>query len=115
MTKEDTDDWMVDENGFYVATRSFLIRRGSCCANQCRHCPYINWRNVATWQPLAVEEIQVMDVSPKAVEGARRALASHQQQIKQEGETQEGYHLAMVRHYQTLLDRWELFNEQDRL
>ena len=39
--REDTNDWMIDENGFYVATRSFLIRRGSCCANQCRNCPYI--------------------------------------------------------------------------
>jgi len=115
VTKEDTDDWMIDANGFYVATRSFLIRRGSCCANQCRNCPYINWRNVPTWQPLAREEIQVMRVPSKAIEGARRALASHQQQVKQEGQTQESYHLAMIRHYQTLLERWELFNEEDCL
>lgn len=115
MTKEDTDDWIIDENGFYVATRSFLIRRGSCCANQCRNCPYINWRNAPTWQPLAAEEIQVMAVSSKAIEGARKALASHQQQVKPEGQAQEGYHLAMIRHYQTLLERWELFNEEDRL
>jgi len=103
--EEDTDDWMIDVNGFYVATRSFLIRRGSCCANQCRNCPYINWRNAPTWQPLAAEEIQVIDVPPKAIEGARRMLAYHQQQIK-ENQTQEGYHQAMVKHYQTLLERW---------
>jgi len=28
---EDPDDWIIDSNGFYVATRSFLIRRGYCC------------------------------------------------------------------------------------
>src|ERR1700704_3847661 len=49
---EDSNDWMIDANGFYVATRSFLIRRGFCCANQCRNCPYINWRNSPTWKPL---------------------------------------------------------------
>lgn len=113
--EEDTDDWMIDANGFYVATRSFLIRRGSCCTNQCRNCPYINWRNTPTWQPLAIEEIQVMAVSPKAIEGARMALASHQQQIKQESQAQKDYHyhLAMIRHYQTLLERWEPLGEGD--
>ena len=28
------------ENGLMVLTRQFLIGRGYCCENGCRHCPY---------------------------------------------------------------------------
>lgn len=28
------------ENGYRVMTEEFLARRGWCCANGCRHCPY---------------------------------------------------------------------------
>lgn len=28
------------ENGYRVMTERFLINRGYCCANGCRHCPY---------------------------------------------------------------------------
>lgn len=28
------------ENGLYVFTASYLLRRGFCCDNNCRHCPY---------------------------------------------------------------------------
>lgn len=28
------------ENGFYVFTRSYHLKRGWCCKNGCRHCPY---------------------------------------------------------------------------
>lgn len=28
------------ENGCYVFTSAFLARRGWCCGNGCRHCPY---------------------------------------------------------------------------
>jgi|GEM_PF-431935 len=28
------------ENGFLVFTASYLIQRGWCCGNGCRHCPY---------------------------------------------------------------------------
>ena len=28
------------ENGFYVFTEKFLLKRGFCCKNGCRHCPY---------------------------------------------------------------------------
>ena len=33
------EDYYV-ENGLYVFTESFLKRRGYCCDNGCRHCPY---------------------------------------------------------------------------
>lgn len=28
------------ENGLMVLTRHYLLQRGSCCGNACRHCPY---------------------------------------------------------------------------
>ncbi len=28
------------ENGLMVLTAHFLKKRGFCCANECRHCPY---------------------------------------------------------------------------
>jgi hypothetical protein len=28
------------ENGFIVLTKIFHERRGYCCGNRCRHCPY---------------------------------------------------------------------------
>jgi hypothetical protein len=29
------------ENGKYVFTAQYLLNRGKCCNNRCRHCPYI--------------------------------------------------------------------------
>ena len=28
------------ENGLMVLTARFLLKRGYCCGNGCRHCPY---------------------------------------------------------------------------
>ncbi len=28
------------ENGLYVFTEKYLLKRGYCCKNGCRHCPY---------------------------------------------------------------------------
>jgi hypothetical protein len=61
---EDSGDWIIDADGFYIATRSFLTRRGYCCANQCRNCPYINWRNSPLWRPLEAAMIHIAKVSP---------------------------------------------------
>lgn len=33
------NDFYQDENGNYVLTEEFLLRRGSCCKNGCKHCP----------------------------------------------------------------------------
>lgn len=35
---EDIDYYL--ENGNYVFTKWFHLKRGSCCGNKCRHCPY---------------------------------------------------------------------------
>src|SRR5579863_4152756 len=103
---EDSGDWIIDANGFYVATRSFLVRRGYCCANQCRNCPYINWRNSPTWEPLSAEAVQVAKVSSKAIEGARKALSYHEAQLQNGGQTAERLHQSMIAHYRLLLQRW---------
>jgi len=28
------------ENGRWVFTEKFHLKRGKCCGNKCRHCPY---------------------------------------------------------------------------
>jgi uncharacterized protein DUF5522 len=28
------------ENGLFVFTAAYLLKRGYCCHNNCRHCPY---------------------------------------------------------------------------
>lgn len=33
------EDFYV-ENGLYVFTAKYLLARGYCCNNGCRHCPY---------------------------------------------------------------------------
>lgn len=36
--KEGKDFYM--ENGYRIMTKEYLVNRGYCCANGCRHCPY---------------------------------------------------------------------------
>jgi hypothetical protein len=28
------------ENGLMVLSKRYLLKRGYCCGNECRHCPY---------------------------------------------------------------------------
>ncbi|MBS3914128.1 MAG: hypothetical protein KG003_06485 [Bacteroidetes bacterium] len=28
------------ENGLFILTAKYLLKRGSCCGNRCRNCPY---------------------------------------------------------------------------
>ncbi|HWF41550.1 MAG TPA: DUF5522 domain-containing protein [Acidothermaceae bacterium] len=34
------DGYLDPTTGFFVFTADFLERRGFCCGNGCRHCPY---------------------------------------------------------------------------
>jgi hypothetical protein len=104
---EDSDDWIIASNGLYIATRSFLIRRGYCCANQCLNCPYVNWRNSPTWKPLDASMIPMTKVSPKAREEVQKALARHEGQAQDESQSEEAFHERMIVHYRLLLKRWE--------
>jgi len=38
--KSPEPDFYKDENGRFVMTKSFHIKRGSCCGSKCKHCPY---------------------------------------------------------------------------
>ncbi|HEY1022797.1 MAG TPA: DUF5522 domain-containing protein [Flavisolibacter sp.] len=34
------EDYYVNEDGRVVFTAQYLLERGYCCGNGCRHCPY---------------------------------------------------------------------------
>ncbi len=34
------EDFYLDENGNVVFTAAYHLRRGTCCGNGCRHCPF---------------------------------------------------------------------------
>jgi uncharacterized protein DUF5522/cysteine-rich CWC protein len=34
------EDFYLDSNGNTVFTAAYHLRRGTCCGNQCRHCPF---------------------------------------------------------------------------
>jgi hypothetical protein len=47
MSKKNVDirieqnDYYIDKNsGLFVFTESYHLKRGYCCKNNCRHCPY---------------------------------------------------------------------------
>ncbi len=33
-------DYYIDANGKFVFTEEYHKRRGYCCNNKCKHCPY---------------------------------------------------------------------------
>ena len=33
-------DYYLTKEGYRVMTESYLVKRGYCCSNGCRHCPY---------------------------------------------------------------------------
>ncbi|MBL3655073.1 DUF5522 domain-containing protein [Fulvivirga sediminis] len=37
---KDNEDMFYIENGLYVFTEAYHLKRGYCCKNGCRHCPY---------------------------------------------------------------------------
>lgn len=99
-------DWEVTPDGLFIATRHFLIRRGYCCANRCRNCPYVNWRAQTTWQHAPATAIRRTRVSPRALAGVRAALASHEQALLTASPDERLHHLDMIAHYQFLLANW---------
>lgn len=38
--KSDEPVYWYMENGFMVFTEAYHLKRGYCCKNGCRHCPY---------------------------------------------------------------------------
>lgn len=38
--KLDDEDFYFSKEGYKVFTEKYLLKRGYCCENGCRHCPY---------------------------------------------------------------------------
>lgn len=38
--KFDPDDYYFTVDGYIVFTEKYHLKRGYCCQNSCRHCPY---------------------------------------------------------------------------
>jgi len=43
---KEQEDYYLDETGLLVFTERYLLQRGTCCGNGCRHCPY-DFKNVS--------------------------------------------------------------------
>ncbi|WP_343854308.1 DUF5522 domain-containing protein [Algoriphagus jejuensis] len=35
-----TKDYYINDKGLMVFTENYHLRRGYCCGNGCKHCPY---------------------------------------------------------------------------
>jgi hypothetical protein len=99
-------DWEVTPEGLYIATRHFLQRRGYCCGNRCRNCPYFNWHENPSWQHAPAEVVRQATVSPRVLAGVRAALARHEQQLVTADRAEQSYHSDLIAHYRLLLQRW---------
>jgi hypothetical protein len=40
MGLKENEDYYIDKGGLLVFTAKYLLERGYCCGNGCRHCPY---------------------------------------------------------------------------
>lgn len=49
------DDYYILPDGRYVFTEKYLVERGFCCGNSCRHCPY-DYKNVPEPQSSKLSE-----------------------------------------------------------
>lgn len=38
--KLDPEDFYTSPDGYIVFTEKYHLKRGYCCKNRCRHCPY---------------------------------------------------------------------------
>ncbi len=38
--KFDKEDYYLTPEGYIVFTEAYHLKRGYCCQNNCRHCPY---------------------------------------------------------------------------
>lgn len=105
-TSVEEGDWEITADGLYMATRGFLTRRGYCCANQCRNCPYINWRDNPAWRPVEHEYVQQLRVSANAIAGATALLHFHEEYAQQGTSEEHEQRQAMIAHYRFLLECW---------
>jgi hypothetical protein len=53
------EDYYLNEQGYVVFTEAFHLKKGVCCGNGCKHCPF-NYINVP--EP---KRTQLLQPSPK--------------------------------------------------
>ncbi len=56
------EDFYYNENGYLVFTEAYHLKKGFCCGNGCRHCPY-HFENVP--EPRRTELRRLHPVSQK--------------------------------------------------
>ena len=39
-TKKVEEDYYINEDGLLVFTEAYHLKRGKCCGNKCKHCPF---------------------------------------------------------------------------
>ncbi|MCF6280233.1 MAG: DUF5522 domain-containing protein [Flavobacteriaceae bacterium] len=40
LPKLEPEDFYTNEKGYRVFTKKYHLKRGYCCKNACKHCPY---------------------------------------------------------------------------
>ncbi|MGK2860736.1 MAG: DUF5522 domain-containing protein [Chitinophagaceae bacterium] len=53
-------DYYINDNGLLVFTEKYLLERGYCCGNGCKHCPF-NYNNVP--EPQKSELIKIKNLN----------------------------------------------------
>jgi hypothetical protein len=99
-------DWEISPEGLYIATRHFLLRRGYCCSNRCRNCPYINWHARENWDHAPAVAVQHTGVPARTLAWVRAHLEHHEQAFNLTEGAEQIYHQKMIIHYRHLLERW---------
>jgi hypothetical protein len=51
LRKLDPDDYYYSPEGYVVFTAKYLLKRGYCCKNGCKHCPYGYNKNTGKFEP----------------------------------------------------------------
>ena len=63
MKIEEGLDYYFNEEGKMVLTAHYLLNRGYCCGNGCKHCPY-DYQNVP--EPRKRELLRIRQHDPKS-------------------------------------------------
>jgi len=64
------EDYYINEDGLFVFTKEYHLKRGFCCQNKCLHCPGImvnpkkpsNLKNKSASLPIAIIRIGIMRI-----------------------------------------------------
>ena len=40
LPKPEKGDFYLSDEGYKIFTQKYLLKRGYCCKNSCKHCPY---------------------------------------------------------------------------